>query len=87
MGWVRSGPAALASGKVTVGLIRVLADGTSRRRIRLRCAVHSELGVFTENLATVVRQALADPLTRERLDEFLGAAASPAIAAAAQVPK
>ncbi|EIU74823.1 MULTISPECIES: hypothetical protein [Mycobacteriaceae] len=87
MGWVRSGPAALASGKVTVGLIRVLADGTSRRRIRLRCAVHSELGVFTETLATVVRQALADPLTRERLDEFLGAAASPAIAAAAQVPK
>ncbi|MBE5477760.1 hypothetical protein E3G68_005093 [Mycobacteroides abscessus] len=84
MGWVRCGPAALASGEVTVGLIRVLADGTSRRRIRLRGAVDSELGVFTETLATVVRQALADPLARERLDGFLGATASLAIAAAAE---
>ncbi|MBS1693119.1 MAG: hypothetical protein JST91_12950 [Actinobacteria bacterium] len=83
MGWVRSGPAALVSGKVTVGLIRVLADGTSRRRIRLSCAVQDELGVFTETLAAVVRQALADPPMRERLDEFFGATASPAITAAA----
>ena len=88
MGWVRSGPAALASGTVTVGLIRVLADGVSRRRTRLRCAVGGEFGVFTETLATVVRQGLADPLMRARLDEFLGATAGPAIAATAvQVSK
>lgn len=78
MGWARSGPDAVVSGHVTVGLIRLLGDG-SRRRFRLSCPVDIDVRVVTASLSTIVRMAWADPKRRVGLDRFLGAAAAAAV--------
>lgn len=78
MGWARSGPDAVVSGHVPVGLIRLLADG-SRKRFRLSCPVDIDVRVVTASLSTIVRMAWADPKRRSGLDRFLGAAAASAV--------
>lgn len=83
MGWVRNGPAAaVSSGRVAVGLIRLLPDGQTRKRLRASCPTDPDLMVFNSPLSTVIRQAWTDPRIRPRLNQFLGAAASQTIAEA-----
>ena len=78
MGSLRNGPSVIESGRVVVWLLRLMADGRTRRRLRIVC--DAELGVFAPTLAQVVERALADPRTRERVVEFVG----PQVVAAAE---
>lgn len=82
MGWVRTGPAVLESGHATAGLVRLLPDGGTRVRMRLRCPADPLLGVVNSTLAEIVAQAWADQAVRERLGRFLGTEALAALSAA-----
>ncbi|MDA3642182.1 hypothetical protein [Mycobacterium xenopi] len=70
MGSLRNGPSVIDSGQVVVWLLRLMSDGRTRKRLRLVC--DADLGVFAPTLAQVVRGALADPQTRQRVVEFVG---------------
>lgn len=82
MGWARSGPDAVRSGQASVGLIRLLPDGITRKRLRMPCPVDMDLRVVTASLSTVVRMAWADPKRKVALDRFLGAVAAAAVGSA-----
>lgn len=80
MATYRSGPAALDSGAVSVHLLRLLPDGTTRRRARLTAS--AELGTVAATLADIVADAWDAETTRARLMEFLGRSAVDAVTAA-----
>jgi len=72
MGSVRCGPSALTTGEVAVTLLKVLPDGETRRRMKLKCP--TEFGAFCDPLSKVVTDALSDPKTAQRVKDFIGPA-------------
>lgn len=82
MGWARSGADAVTSGTAQVGLIRLLPDGITRKRMWLTCPVDMDVRIVTASLSTVVRMAWADPKRKGALDRFLGAVAAAAVGSA-----
>jgi hypothetical protein len=73
MATYRSGPVAMNTGAVSVHLLRLLPDETTRRRARLTAS--AELGTVAVSLADIVADAWEAETTRARLADFLGRSA------------